>query len=200
MTVVRRRLATFLFALTASFVCGLSPGRAEYPDPTRRFTFIVPFSAGGSNDILSRVIGQKLSEAWHIPVVIENQVGASGAIGTQRAAKSPPDGYTLLILSSTYTINAAVTARLPYDPKTAFAPVTMLGKAPMMLAVSKNVPAQNARDLIALARAKPGTLNYGSAGIGSVNHMAMELLKSLGSLKIEHAPYRTGNSSAACRR
>ena len=192
---MRRRFLASLLALVVLSGVAPSSARAEYPDRSRRITFIVPFSAGGSNDILARVIGQKLSEAWQIPVVIENQVGASGAIGTLRAAKAPPDGYTLLILSSTYTINAAVMPQLPYDPKTSFAPVAMLGEAPMMLAASKTVPAHNARELIALARARPGSLTYGSAGVGSVNHVAMELLKSLGSLQIEHAPYRTGNSA-----
>jgi tripartite-type tricarboxylate transporter receptor subunit TctC len=169
------------------------PAHAQYPDPSRHITFVVPFSAGGSNDVLSRAIGQKLSEAWRLPVVIDNQVGASGALGAARVAKSAPDGTTLLILSSTYTINAAVMAKLPFDPKTSFAPVALLGKAPMILAARKALPANNARELIALARAKPGTLNYGSAGVGSVNHMSMELLKSLGGLDIKHVPYRAGN-------
>src|SRR5262249_12294636 len=104
-----------------------------------------------------------------------------------------PDGYTLLILSSTYTINSAVMAHLPFDPKTSFAPVAMLGKAPFLLATSKRLPVTNASELIALARARPGELNYGSAGLGSVNHIAMELLKSLAGLDIKHVPYRAGN-------
>jgi tripartite-type tricarboxylate transporter receptor subunit TctC len=193
---MRSRLLGILISASVAFTpLALSSAHAEYPDPMRRITFIVPFSAGGSNDILSRVIGQKLSEAWKIPVIIENQVGASGAVGTLRVARAAPDGYTLLILSSTYTINAAVMEKLPYDPKTSFAPVALLGRAPMMLAASKMLAAQNAKDLIALARARPGSLNYGSAGVGSVNHMAMELLKSLGHLDIQHAPYRAGNAA-----
>jgi tripartite-type tricarboxylate transporter receptor subunit TctC len=171
------------------------PAHAQYPDKAKRITFVVPFSAGGSNDILSRIVGQKLSDAWQIPVIIENQVGASGSLGAARVTKSVPDGYTLLILSSTYTINSAVIAKLPFNPRTSFAPVTMLGKAPMMLAATKSLPAKNARELIALAREKPGALNYGSAGVGSVNHMAMELLKSLAGLDIKHVPYRAGNTA-----
>src|SRR5215831_18108161 len=96
--------------------------------------------AGGSNDILARAIGQKLSESWRVPVIVENVAGASGALGTSRVAKAEPDGHTLLILSSTYTINSAVQPVLPYDPKTSFSAVAMLGKAPMMLAVSKQLP------------------------------------------------------------
>jgi tripartite-type tricarboxylate transporter receptor subunit TctC len=155
----------------------------------------VPFSAGGSNDILSRAIGQKLSDAWQLPVIIENQVGASGSLGAARVAKAEPDGYTLLILSSTYTINSAVMTKLPFDPKTSFAPVAMLGQGPMLLATSKRVPVKNAQELLALAREKPGTLNYGSAGVGSANHMTMELLKSLAGLDIKHVPYRAGNTA-----
>jgi tripartite-type tricarboxylate transporter receptor subunit TctC len=171
------------------------PTRAQYPDPAKRITLVVPFSAGGSNDIVSRAIGQKLGEAWQLPVIVDNQVGASGSSGAARVARSAPDGYTLLILSSTYTINSAVMANLPFDPKASFASVAMLGKAPMMLAASKTLPARNAKELIALARAKPGELNYGSAGVGSVNHMAMELLKSLGGFDIKHVPYRAGNAA-----
>jgi len=169
------------------------PVRAEYPDPAKRITLVVPFSSGGSNDILSRAVGQKLSDAWKLPVIIDNQVGASGSIGAARAAKSPPDGYTLLILSSTFTINSAVMSRLPFDPKTSFESVGMLGKGPMLLATSKRVPARNAKEFLTLAREKPGTLNYGSAGVGSANHMTMELLKSLAGLDIKHVPYRAGN-------
>ncbi|HZP74614.1 MAG TPA: tripartite tricarboxylate transporter substrate binding protein [Pseudolabrys sp.] len=185
-----------LIVAIGMLACATPHARAEtYPDTHRHITLIVPFSAGGSNDILGRAVAQKLGEAWKLPVVVENQVGASGAIGAARAARSAPDGYTLLILSSTYTINSAVMARLPYNPRTSFAPVAMLGKGPMMLAVRKDLPAKNAQELLALARAKPGTLNYGSAGVGSVNHMSMELLKSLAGLDIKHVPYRAGNEA-----
>jgi tripartite-type tricarboxylate transporter receptor subunit TctC len=185
----RRALAGVLLAslMAASSDAAL----AQYP--SKRITLVVPFGAGGSNDILARAIGQKLSESWQVPVIIENVAGASGSLGAARVAKAEPDGHTLLILSSTYTINSAVQPVLPYDPKTSFSAAAMLGKAPMMLAVSKQLPAKDAPQLLALARAKPGSLNYGSAGIGSVNHMAMELLKSLAQLDIKHVPYRAGN-------
>jgi tripartite-type tricarboxylate transporter receptor subunit TctC len=171
------------------------PSHAEYPDRTRRITLIVPFAAGGSNDILARAIGQKLGDAWKIPVVIENYVGASGSLGAARAAQAAPDGYTLLILSSTYTINSAIMPKLPFDARTSFAPVTMLGKGAMILATRKGMPVGNIKDLIALARNRPGMLNYGSAGVGSVNHIAIELLKSLAHLDIKHLPYRSGNAA-----
>jgi len=97
------------------------PARTQYPDPAKRVTLVVPFSAGGSNDILSRAIGQKLSEAWQLPVIVDNQIGASGSLGAARVARSAADGYTLLIVSSTYMINSAVTANLPFDRKASFA-------------------------------------------------------------------------------
>ncbi len=188
------------FTALACFVClglvtsGL-PSHGQYPDRARRITLIVPFAAGGSNDILARAIGQKLGDAWKIPVIIENYVGASGSLGAARAAQAAPDGYTLLILSSTYTINSAIMSKLPFDAKTSFAPVTMLGRGTMMLATPKSLPVGNVKELIALARDRPGKLNYGSAGVGSVNHIAIELLKSLGHLDIKHLPYRSGNAA-----
>lgn len=191
----RITLTALAIAVVAATAVFSSRAFAQYPDPSRRVTFIVPFAAGGSNDILARAVGQKLSEAWHIPVVVENRVGGSGALGAARAAEAAPDGYTLLILSSTYTINCAVMPSLPFDPKTSFAPVAMFGKGAMMLAASKTLPVHDARELLALARAKPGELNYGSAGVGSVNQMAMELLKNLAGLDIKHVPYRSGNAA-----
>ena len=181
-----------LFVALAGAVATLgSPACAQYP--SKRITLIVPFAAGGSNDILARAIGQKLSESWQVPVVVENQGGASGSLGTARVAKAEPDGHTILILSSTYTINAAVQPNLPFDPGKSFTGVAMLGKAPLMLAVSNRLPAKTTQDLLTLARAKPGHLNYGSAGLGSVNHMSMELFKHLAGLDIKHVPYRAGS-------
>jgi tripartite-type tricarboxylate transporter receptor subunit TctC len=191
-----RRLSRVVSALVGgllSLAAMAFPACAQYPDPAKRITLVVPFSAGGSNDILSRAVGQKLSDAWQVPVIIENQVGASGSLGAARVAKAAPDGYTLLILSSTYTINSAVMTKLPFDPKMSFAPVVMLGKGPMLLAASKRLPVTNAKGLLALAREKPGSLNYGSAGVGSANHLTMELLMSLAGLDIKNVPYRAGN-------
>jgi tripartite-type tricarboxylate transporter receptor subunit TctC len=189
------RFIVLACAACLGFAVNSLPSHAEYPDRTRRITLIVPFAAGGSNDILARAIGQKLGDAWKIPVVIENYVGASGSLGAARAAQAAPDGYTLLILSSTYTINSAIMPKLPFDARTSFAPVTMLGKGAMMLATRKGMPVGNIKDLIALARNRPGMLNYGSAGVGSVNHIAIELLKSLAHLDIKHLPYRSGNAA-----
>jgi len=187
-SMTRKFFGLAFFAFVLATVC---MAQAQYP--SKRVTLIVPFGAGGSNDILARAIGQKLSETWQVPVIVENVAGASGSLGAARVAKSEPDGHTLLIVSSTYTINSAVQPNLPFDPTTSFAAVSMLGKAPMMLAVSKQLSVKNTKELLELARSKPGGLNYGSAGLGSVNHMAMELLKSLARLDIKHVSYRAGN-------
>ena len=190
---LRGSMKTKFLGLACSAFVLASVCMAQPQHPNKRATLIVPFGAGGSNDILTRAVGQKLSETWQVPVIVENVAGASGSLGAARVAKSEPDGHTLLILSSTYTINSAVQPNLPFDPKTSFVAVSMLGKAPMMLAVSKQLPVKNTRELLDLARSKPGELNYGSAGLGSVNHMSMELLKSLAHLDIKHVPYRAGN-------
>src|SRR5476651_1161434 len=123
---VRQRVLA-LSMLLAVVPC-VQQAQAQYPAPDKRITFVVPFSVGGSNDILARVVSQKLSNDWHIPVTVINQVGASGSLGASRVAKADPDGYTLLMLPSTYTINSAVMASLPFDPKTSFASVSMLGR------------------------------------------------------------------------
>ena len=196
------RLAPMLaLAGLASLMIALAVDEAAAQDlsgyPSKRVMLIVPFTAGGSNDTLARAVGQKLQEVLGQPVVIENQAGASGSLGTAQAARALPDGHVLVILSSTFTINAAVQRRQPFDPATSFAGVAMLGSAPLVLACANNVPAADAHALLALARAEPGRLNYGSAGIGSVNHMSMELLKALARLDIKHVPYRGGNQAVA---
>jgi len=191
-----KKLATGL--LLALVVLLGAPSReafAKYPEPSRRITLIVPFAAGGSNDILARFIARRMSEDWGLSVVVMNVVGASGAIGSERVARSEPDGYTILMLSSSFTTNAAVMDTLPYDPATSFAAVALLGKAPMMLAVTKAIAVSNAADVFAYFRANPGKLNYGSPGVGSINSMAMELLKQLGNFDIKAAPYRSGNEA-----
>lgn len=191
-----KNITLVLTLLAASVVAVASqPAHAAYPEADRRITLVVPFSAGGSNDILAREIAQKMSQDWRLPVVVVNVVGASGAIGSERVARSQPDGYTLLMLSSSYTINSAVTKTLPFDPDKSFEGVSLLGKAPMVLAISKAVPASNISELLAYIRSHPGKLNYGAVGIGSVNTMSMELLKHLGKLDVKGAPYRAGNEA-----
>jgi tripartite-type tricarboxylate transporter receptor subunit TctC len=175
-------------------VCGAamlsSAARAEsYPE--RPVKIIVPYPAGGSNDIIARILAQKLGEKEGQSFFVENRAGASGNIGAEVVATSAADGYTLLITAPPpLTTNVALYKSLPFDPATAFAPVALLATVPIVLMVHPSLPVKNVQELIALAKAKPGTLNFGSSGIGSTNHLAGELLKSMTGIDIVHVPYK----------
>jgi tripartite-type tricarboxylate transporter receptor subunit TctC len=159
--------------------------------PSRPVKIVVPFPAGGSNDIIARILAQKLNERTGQPFLIENRGGAGGNIGSDAVATSEADGYTLLLTAPPpLTINAALYKNLPYDPAKAFAPISLVASVPIVLAVHPSVEANNVGELIALAKAKPGTLNFGSSGNGSTNHLAGELLKSMTGINIVHLPYR----------
>lgn len=163
---------------------------ADYP--AKAITIIVPFAPGGSNDIVARAIGQKLNEDWGQPVVVDNRPGAGGVIGSEFVARAAPDGYTLLLVSSTFTINPAVKTNLPFDVAKDFTPVARIGQSPLLLAASNSFPASSVGELIALAKAKPGSINYASAGPGSINQIAAELLALSAGIKLTHVPYRGG--------
>ncbi len=163
---------------------------ADYP--AKAITIIVPFAPGGSNDIVARAIGQKLNEDWGQPVVVDNRPGAGGVIGSEFVARAAPDGYTLLLVSSTFTINPAVKTSLPFDVVKDFTPVARIGQSPLLLAASNSFPASSVSELIALAKAKPGSINYASAGPGSINQIAAELLALSAGIKLTHVPYRGG--------
>jgi tripartite-type tricarboxylate transporter receptor subunit TctC len=163
---------------------------ADYP--VKAITIIVPFAPGGSNDIVARAIGQKLNEDWGQPVVVDNRPGAGGVIGSEFVARAAPDGYTLLLVSSTFTINPAVKTSLPFDVAKDFTPVARIGQSPLLLAASNSFPASSVSELIALAKAKPGSINYASAGPGSINQIAAELLALSAGIKLTHVPYRGG--------
>ncbi|HEY1461093.1 MAG TPA: tripartite tricarboxylate transporter substrate binding protein [Casimicrobiaceae bacterium] len=156
---------------------------------------VVPFSAGGSNDIIARALAAPLAKRLDIPVVVENRAGAAGVIGADFVAKAPRDGSVLLLTSSSFLTAAVTQPHLPYDPLTAFAPVAMIGQGPMLLAVSASTPFKSPEDVIAAARASPGTLNYGSAGVGSIGHLATELLDDAAKVQMTHVPYK-GASNA----
>jgi tripartite-type tricarboxylate transporter receptor subunit TctC len=183
---IRRR------ALLVAFGALLLGGTATAQDyPTHPVKIVVPFPAGGSNDIIARLLAQKLSERTGQTFLIENRGGAGGNIGADAVATSEPDGYTLLLTAPPpLTINAALYKSLPYDPAKAFAPVALIAEVPIVLAVNPSLQAGNVMELIALAKAKPGTLNFGSSGNGSTNHLAGELLKSMTGINIVHLPYR----------
>ncbi|MFO1110089.1 MAG: tripartite tricarboxylate transporter substrate binding protein [Bradyrhizobium sp.] len=188
----RAFLGAFLGALLAAllFLAG-PPARAE-SYPSRQITLIIPFAPGGSNDLVGRAIGKRLSEVWGQPVVIENRGGGGTLIGTAAVAKAPPDGYTLLLVSPTFTINAAVKKTMPFDTVKDFTPVAFIGRAPLLVATSNRLPAASARELFALARSKPGQITYASAGLGSINQISTELIALLAGVKLTHIPYKGG--------
>jgi tripartite-type tricarboxylate transporter receptor subunit TctC len=177
-----------LLALTGSGVV-LEPALAN-AYPTQTVKVIVPFGAGGPSDVFARAVAEELRKVLNQPFVIENRPGAGTTIGTEMVAKSVPDGHTLLIVSSTQTVNETLYGRKNYQLLRDLAPVAPLIGGDLVLTVHQSVPAKNVKELIALAKAKPGTLNYGSSGIGSNYHMAGELLKNLAGIDIVHVPYK----------
>ncbi|QPF93173.1 Bug family tripartite tricarboxylate transporter substrate binding protein [Bradyrhizobium commune] len=183
--ILRRSL---LAACTVILACGAAVAQ-DYP--TRPVKIIVPFPAGGSNDIIARIVAQKLTERIGQTFLVENRGGAGGNIGAEAVASAEADGYTLLLTAPPpLTINGSLYKKLPFDPAKAFAPVALIASVPIVLVVNPSVQAKNVGELIALAKAKPGTLNFGSSGIGSTNHLAGELLKSMAGIDIVHVPYR----------
>jgi tripartite-type tricarboxylate transporter receptor subunit TctC len=161
---------------------------AEYP--TRSIRYIVPQGAGGSSDTLARLVTQKLSESLGQQVVTDNRPGATGNIGTEIVARANPDGYTLLQVATSHATNPALSVKMPFDPSRDFAPITLLSQSPNLWIVHPSLPAKNMRELIALAKTRPGEINYSSSGTGSSQHLAGELLKSLAHIDIVHIPYK----------
>ena len=164
--------------------------------PNRPVRIIVTFPPGGSSDTLTRVVAQEMSESLGQPVVIENRTGAGGNIGVEAAAKSTPDGYTLLSSSSSLPLAGVLYSKLNFDPLNDFAPIAMVGSSPMLVTVNPSVAAKTVPELIALAKQKPGEIAYASAGHGSMNHLAVELFKLQTGIDVRHVPYR-GNPLAA---
>ena len=161
---------------------------AEYPNRVVRI--VVPFPPGGGADVVARTVGQKLSDAWGQSVVVDNRAGANGIIGTDLVAKSKPDGYTVLFAIVAHTINPLLYPKLPYDSSRDFAPVTVLAEYPFTLVIHPSVPARSVKELIALAKARPGQLTYASSGIGSGPHLGVELFKSMAGIDMVHVPYK----------
>jgi tripartite-type tricarboxylate transporter receptor subunit TctC len=178
-------LAGVVFSLAAS-----SDGFAQ-PYPSRSVRFIVPYTAGGASDAVTRVLGQKLSELWNVPVVVENRGGAGGNIGTEAVARAAPDGYTILMGTvGTHGINASLYRKLPYDPVADFEPVSLVASTLSVLVVYPNLPVKSVRELIAYAAANPGKLNFGSSGNGTSHHLAGAMLNMLAKVKTTHVPYK----------
>jgi tripartite-type tricarboxylate transporter receptor subunit TctC len=158
--------------------------------PTKPIKLIVPFPAGGPNDIIARVVGQRMSEITKQPIIIDNRGGQGGVLGTDAVAKAAPDGYTIGIVSASSLVINPTMERVPYNVGTDFAPITLVTTVPEMLVVASNVPAKNMSELVALAKAQPGKLNFASAGVGGLPHLAGELLKLTANIDIVHIPYR----------
>src|SRR6478609_6780396 len=158
--------------------------------PTKPIKLIVPFPAGGPNDIIARVVGQRMSEITKQPVLIDNRGGQAGVLGTDAIAKAAPDGYTIGIVSASSLVINPILEKVPYDVAKDFVPVTLVTTVPEMLVVASNVPASNMKELVALAKAQPGKLNFASAGVGGLPHLAGELFKLTAKLDIVHVPYR----------
>jgi tripartite-type tricarboxylate transporter receptor subunit TctC len=158
--------------------------------PSKPIRLIVPYSPGASNDSLSRATAQSMSPLIGQPIVVENRPGAGGMIGAENAARSAPDGYTLLNVQASFATNAAIRAKMPYDVSRDFAYIGMMTKSPMILVVHPSMPVKSLQELVAISRKRPGDLNYGSSGTGGSNHLATELFAKSAGIKITHIPYK----------
>ena len=174
-----------LLLLGAAMACGMA-----HAFPDKPIQFIVSSPPGGSNDIFARAIARQLGDSLGKPVLVENRAGATGSIGAALVAKAPPDGHTLLMISSSFTTSAAIQAKAPFDPVKSFAAVAMVGKGPLLLAVAPSLPVKSPEEFFALARSQPGKLNYASSGTGSINHFATALLNEAAGIRMTHVPYK----------
>jgi tripartite-type tricarboxylate transporter receptor subunit TctC len=196
---MRGMLRSALATLVLLLILAIVPLAGAQPQdfPSRPVRFIVPYAAGGSGDLLARLLGTKLASLWGQQVVVDNRAGGGGLIGTEFAARSEPDGYTLyLATDGPLTIAASLYKRVPYDWKRDFAPVSMMAMGYQVLIVKPSLPAKSLQEFVALARQKPGALNYASIGIGSAPHLGAELFKSVAGVDITHVPYRGSSAQA----
>jgi len=178
-----------IFAVAAAALAFSAPAQGqEYP--TKPVRIIVPLTPGSGADIAGRIIGQRLNEHWKQPVIVENRPGAGGQIGTAAVVKAEPDGYTLLVQSSSHAANPAIYKNLPYDPLKDLADVAILGKTPYIMVSAGNGPYQSLKDVIQAAKAKPGEIPFASAGVGTSTHLAAEYLIALAGLRMLHVPFK----------
>ena len=185
------RQVVLVSILTA--VCAMAHGQSAQTYPNKPIRIVVPYAPGGTTSILTRAVGQKLTDAWGQSIIVDNRGGAAGGIGTEAVARAAPDGYTLLLGTvGTFGINSAVYTKLSYDPVKDFAPVGMLATSANMLLVHPSVPVTSVKELIALAKSKPNSLNYGSSGSGSTSHLSGEMFKSMAGINMTHVPYKGG--------
>lgn len=178
------------FAATLIFFAAVVAPTGAQPYPSGPLRIVVPFTPGGGTDILARLIAQKLNESWGQPVVVDNRPGAAGTVGTAFVAKAMGDGHTLLIVPAGYAGNPGLYKNLPYDQKRDLAPVSWLASGPLTLVVHPSLPAKSVKELIAFARARPGEINFGSSGAGTLPHLSAELFNSMSGIKMVHIPYK----------
>lgn len=181
----------------AVFVAGSFSAAYCQEYPSRLIRIVVPVAAGGSPDVLARIIGEKMRERLGQAVVVDNRVGAGQMIGADHVAKSAPDGYTILLPTATYCGSAAIQPKLPFDPVNDLTGVAMVGVGPLIVVVHPSVPVKNIKELIALAKSKAGQINYGSAGAGSIIHFAAEVFAANTAIDIVHVPYKSGAPAVA---
>ena len=188
-------MKTAMMKSAFSAIVLLAAGAAFAQDyPTRTVRMVAPFAPGGATDVLTRIVSQKLNERWGQTVMVDNRVGASGNIGAEVVAKQvPPDGYTLLVAGAPHAINMSLFKNLRYDLAKDLAPISGIATFPSLIALHPSLPARSVKELIALARARPGELNFGSAGNGSPNHLSMELFKTMAKVGMTHIPYKGGS-------
>ena len=187
-----RAWLSFLLPTSAFLLCALGPSASAQPYPARPIRLLVPISAGGGADISTRLVATKLAEVLGQQVVVDNRPGGSGNIALETLANSAPNGYTMALLTTTHSINWSLHKNLPYDVMKDFVGVSQLTAQPYCLSVNPKVPATTVMELVDLARARPGTLTYGSAGVGSLSHLAGELLARMGKFQWTHVPYKGG--------
>lgn len=182
-------LAAMALAVPAFGLGAVTPAAAAFPD--RPVRIIVPFPPGGSNDVIARLLAESLQQQWKQPVIVDNRSGAGGNVGAGEVARSEPDGYTLLLSApGPLAINSFLYKSLTYNPQKDFAPIALVANVPIVLAVNPQLKVNSVKELVALAKAEPGKLNYGSSGNGTTNHLAGELFETLADIKLVHVPYR----------
>lgn len=194
----RRFLMQRLWVMVSAGLALVTAGLHAQPYPAKPIRMMVPFPAGGGSDTIGRAIGQKLAERLGQPIVVENRPGAGGSIGADVVAKSAPDGYTILLGSTSELVQYPnVNPKIPYDPVRDFAPITLVGTVPLVLIVHPSLPVRSVKELVALTKARPGEINFGSAGNGSTTHLAVELFILMTGARMTHVPYKGSPQAVA---
>ncbi len=189
----------YTFVLSIGLSCsGLLTGVAvAQPYPSKPIKIIVPVAAGGGTDFSARLIAQKLTESWNVPVIVENRPGGGGNVGVEAAVKSDPDGYTLVMPITSFPVNPGMYPKLPFDSEKDLMPIVLVASAPLVLVVNPALQASSVKELVSLAKSNPGKLNYGNSGVGTTAHLAAELFKHSANLDIVNVPYKGGGPAIA---